>query len=347
MIDWSLEKIRKLTELVSDPESYSESKIASIMTDEFGLDFSRDAVHNKISRLNLRSLVEKPVANIMPYYNKYKETIEGLPLPKVIELNDIFYENRKKIFKILYLGDLHIPFQVDEQIQTAVNRNLNADCVVTTEVADCYSISRFNKYFSVPFEVEVDNIIRYFEFLHENFPLTFVVLSNHDRRVPKEFVKAVPPALLFLVEDNLLKVLAKPFPSILVVDQPYFQINDAVFTHAEYFSTVDMKAGSKTYSFITEWQETIGFKPFHLILQAHSHMMGCYYKGGGIKVMEGGCMTLIPDYAVQNFYSKPQTNGYIVVIQHEGITDLNLTREYVFDTPKYIPNYNPVRDKIL
>jgi hypothetical protein len=203
------------------------------MIEEFGENFSRDAVHNKILRLDLRALINRPIADIMPYYNKYRDIIESdeYTYPKVYDLaaDKVVIEFQKPKLKILYLGDPHIPFQEDEQIQTAVNRNLTADVVVTNEVADCYSISRFNKNLSIPFEVEVDNIIRYFEFLNDTFPLVFVLVGNHDKRVSKIFMKGVPPSLMFLVEENMLKLLAKPFSHIIVTEQPYLQINDAEF----------------------------------------------------------------------------------------------------------------------
>ena len=140
MIEWTFDKSKRLTELVCDPERYSESQMAKIMTDEFGEEFTRDAVHNKILRLNVRSLLDRPIPDRMPYYTAHKEAIESdEELEKIIDLkpNQIYMEIPKETLKILHLGDPHIPFQNDEQIQTAMNRNASADIVVTTEVIDC------------------------------------------------------------------------------------------------------------------------------------------------------------------------------------------------------------------
>jgi hypothetical protein len=341
MIDWTFDKSRRLTELVCDPEDYSESEIAKIMTDEFGEEFSRDAVHNKIIRLSARTLLDRPVTDIMPYYSKYKDIIESEdPIEKTFEIpqNQMSVELPKDKLTILHLGDLHIPFQSDDQIQTAMNRHASADIVLTTEVLDCYSISRFNKNLSVPFEVEVDNAVRYFETLSENFPLTIVTSGNHDKRIDKAFMKGVPPALLWLVKGSILKLLARPFPNIIVAESPVLQINDAVFAHAEFFSKVDLKAAMNVREFLNEWKDTLNLRNFRLVVESHTHMLGATYRSGNMKIMESGCLCKVPDYSVAGFYSKPQTNGYLVIVQKDGKTDFNLTREYSFPTEKYVPN---------
>ncbi len=339
MIEWTFDKSKRLLELVCDPEDYSESQMAKIMTQEFGEEFTRDAVHNKIIRLNARTLLDRPVPNIMPYYSKYKEIIESEEaVDKAFDLghNQMVVEIPKEKLTILHLGDLHIPFQNDEQIQTAMNRNATADIVLTTEVLDCYSISRFNKNLSVPFEVEVDNAVRYFEVLSENFPLTIVTSGNHDKRIDKAFMRGVPPALLWLIKGSILKLLARPFPNIIVAETPVLQINDAIFAHAEYFSTVDMKAGVNVRNFLNEWKDVLDLRNFHLVVESHTHMLGATYRSG-VKVMESGCLCKVPDYSVAGFYAKPQTNGYLTIVQKNGITDFNLTREYSFPTEKYTP----------
>ncbi len=342
MIDWTFDKSRRLTELVCDTERYSESQIAKMMTDEFGEEFTRDAVHNKILRLNVRTLLDRPIPDRMPYYTAHKDVIEGREEEpeKVLELkpNQMFVDLQRENLKILHLGDPHIPFQNDEQIQTAMNRNASADVVVTTEVIDCYSISRFNKNLSVPFEVEVDNAVRYFETLSENFPLTIVTSGNHDKRIDKAFMRGVPPALLWLVKGSILKLLAKPFPNIIVSETPVLQINDAVFAHAEFFSKVDLKAAMNVRDFLNEWRETLDLRNFRLVVESHTHMVGATYRSGNMKIMESGCLCKVPDYAVMGFYGKPQTNGYLVINQKNGVTDFNTTREFVFPTEKYTPD---------
>ncbi len=343
MIDWDMKKTARLLELKHDGSGYSEYEIADMMTEEFGTEFTRDAVHNKITRLQEReqSLTRRPVTDIMPYYSKYKDIIESDDvIAKTFELqpNQMCIEIPKEKLTILHLGDLHIPFQHDEQIQTAMNRHASADIVVTTEVIDCYSISRFNKNLSIPFEVEVDNAVRFFETLSQDFPLTIVTSGNHDKRIDKSFMKGVPPALLWLVKGSILKLLARPFPNIVVAESPVLQINDAVFAHAEYFSKIDLKAAINVRTFLQEWQDTLDLRNYRVVVESHTHMLGATYRSGNMKIMESGCLCKVPDYSVAGFYSKPQTNGYVVIVQKGGVSDFNLTREYAFPTEKYTPD---------
>jgi hypothetical protein len=272
LIEWNTFRKRRLVELVSHEEGFSEREIADALTLEWGINVTRDAVHNKIRDLDIRSYEDKPVTDPMPYYNKYRDIYEdeSVVIPKTFTLdNGVFLGDKKEKLRILYIGDLHIPFQVDSQIQEAINRNLNADMVVTTELMDCYSVSRFNKEMSIPLEVEIDNTVRYLEYLSETFPCTIVMLGNHEARVGREFYKNTNPSLLFLVENNILKVLSKPFKNVIVVEQPYVQINDAVFVHAEKFSAVDLKAGVGVYNFLNEWKESLNLQDFRLCVQSH------------------------------------------------------------------------------
>jgi hypothetical protein len=342
MIDWEPGKVNRLSELANDPENFSESQIAKVMSDEFGEIFTRDAVHNKLNRLEDQTvLLDKPRPE-MPYFSKYEDVIKGEATQKVFDIDGSYVEFMKDRLKILHLGDPHIPFQIDEQIQTAVNRNKTSDLVVTVEVADCYSVSRFNKNLSIPLEFEIDYVLRYFEFLNESFPLTIVLVGNHQKRISKELMKKIHPSLLFLLDGDLMTKLAKPFGRIAVCKSPILQINDTIFTHAETFSRVDLKSGVGVYQMIQEWKNTLNLHDYHCLIQSHTHMLGATYRGGHCKIMESGCLCYVPDYAVENFYSKPQTNGYIVIVQNSGIVDMNLTREFTFGSPVYKPNWNPV-----
>jgi hypothetical protein len=350
-IEWTSDKVKRLLELLSDPNNFSESDIANTLSEEFKEVFSRDAVHNKKLRVQVDgvgdNLVSKPIPE-MPYWSKYKDIIMGDALPKNVELLDKQCSMivDKDNLKILHLGDLHIPFQLDEQVQLAANRNRTADIVLSTEISDFYSLSRFNKNLDIPLEREIDEVLRYYEFLNETFPLSIIMAGNHSKRVVREFMKVVNPSLFFLINSNMLNILAKPFPRVVTTPSVLFQINDAIFTHYETFSRTDMKSAVNVYQVVNEWKEVLGLLDYRCIVQSHTHMMGTSYRHD-CKIMESGCLCTVPDYAVQGFYSKPQSNGYVVVVQKDGKTDFNLTREYVFPTPKYIASFNPTGGGVL
>jgi hypothetical protein len=337
-MDWSLKAERRLRELVCGPEDYSESQMAGILEEELGGEYTRNMVHSKIGRLDLTELESKPITPWMPYYDKYKEYYvnEGKePEKKIIQLLFPYkLDIKDRDLQILSLNDLHIPFCCFSQVEEACNLQAAADILVVTEIMDCFSISRFNKPLSVPMELEIDNTIRLLEFFSSRFPLIIIPQVNHELRVEKAFLKDINPSLLFLVESNMLRRLAAPFPNIVVISNWFLQINDAILAHSEKFSKVELKAGVTVSEFFEAWREPLGLNPIHIIAQSHTHRLGSVYRGR-VKIMETGCMAEVPQYAVAKMLGRPQNNGFCVIVQKKGLSDLNLSREYYLESPKY------------
>ena len=346
MFSWESDATGRLIELVSADEK--PGRIAEILSEEYGTTVTRDAVYARTRILResgaFTVLSDKPKSVLMPYYEKYRDVYESDSDPDktiVVPKNNVVQFSIKPRLKILHLGDLHVPFEVEEQVQMAVNMSATADICVASEISDFYSISRFNKNFSIPLEVEIDKVIRLYEFLSKRFPYVFVIQANHDNRVGKQF-NTLPPALALLVKtSNMMKYLARPFANIAVVDQWFLQINDTVFAHAEAFSTVDMKVGVKVRDWMRDWTDALGLQPFRCIVQGHVHQLGVTYRNG-TKIIESGCLCYQPDYSVERLYARPQVNGYVEVVQEHGNTNFELTREHRFETPVYKQRYNPV-----
>ena len=346
MVQWNSGITKRLIELVS--RDVEPDKIAQSLTEEYGILVTRDAVYAKTRLLRnegvFTDLVDTPKSVLMPYYERYREIYEGADDPdKIIDVpkNNVIQFSIRPRLKILHLGDMHIPFEVEDQVQEAVNMGATADICVASEISDFYSISRFNKNFSIPLEVEIDKIIRLYEFLSSKFPYVFVIQANHDNRVGRQFTD-LPPALALLVKtSNMLKYLARPFANIAVVDQWYIQINDTIFAHAEAFSSVDMKVGVKVRDWMRDWTEALDLQPFRCIVQGHVHQLGVTYRNG-TKIIESGCLCYQPDYSVERLYARPQVNGFVEVVQDHGRTNFELTREHRFETPVYKARYNPV-----
>ena len=346
MISWNKDITNRLIELVSNDISVIE--IGRILTQEYEVDISKDAITSKIRALRnsgaFSVLVDKTKTILMPYFEKYREIYESDSYPeKQIEIpsNNVIQMNWKPRLKILCLGDLHIPFEVEEQIQQAVNMSATADICIASEISDFYSISRFNKNFSIPLEVEIDKIIRLYEFLALKFSYVFVIQANHDIRVGKQFTD-LPQALALLVKtNNMLKFLARPFSNIAVTDQWFLEINDTIVSHADAFSSVDMKVGVKVRDWMRDWTEALDLQPFRCIVQGHVHQLGVTYRNG-TKIIESGCLCYQPDYSVERLYARPQVNGFVSIVQDHGRTNFELSREHRFETPVYKARYNPV-----
>lgn len=305
---------------------YSESEIAAIISDELGIEISRNVVHGRIYRSKRSSGLElKPRPN-MPYFDKYAPYFlkERPPEPKVV------YDFSKGPLKILVLNDLHTPWQYQEALERAIVENKSADVVVMSEVSDLYSLTSFAKYQHSSFELEVEEIIRIFEFFNETFPVTYIVSCGHDRRLPRHILSKIRTDLSFLVDTDLMNVLARPFPNIVTIPQPWFAINDALFSHLEkHSSVVPMRSVAKTHTWFQSWKSHIKIEPYKLLVQAHSHHSGLINLPDA-QLVESGCLQSIPEWVIRRAPTLPWTWGWVVVYQEDGITNLNETRLVVY-----------------
>jgi len=306
---------------------YSESEIAAIISDELGIDVSRNVVHGRIYRSKRSSGLELKPRPSMPYFDKYAAYFlkEVLPEPKVM------YDFSRGPLKILVLNDVHSPFQHEAALENAISSNKSADVVVTSEVSDMYSRTSFAKDKHVLFEHEIEEIIRYFEFLSENFPVSFVVNAGHDKRLASYVTKKISTDMLFLIETDLLKLLATPFPNVIAIPDVYYQIGDALFTHLDkHSSCIPMRAAAKAHEWLQNWKSHLKLKPYRVLVQAHGHHSGII-NYPNYQLVETGCLQQIPSWVMRKLPMLPWVHGHCVVYQHNGITDRNATRVVVYE----------------
>ena len=305
---------------------YSESEIAAIISDELGIDVSRNVVHGRIYRSKRSSGLELKPRPSMPYFDKYAPYFlkEVLPEPKVM------YDFSRGPLKILVLNDLHSPWQKQEALEQAVVENKSADVLITSEITDLYSLTSFAKYQHVSFETEVEEIVRLFEFFSETFPVTYVVSCGHDQRLPRYVLSKIKTDLLFLVDTDLMAMLARPFSNIVTIPENYYQVGDAVFSHLEIHSSViPMRSAVKSHAWFQGWKAHLNIEPYRLLVQAHSHHSGLVNLPD-VQLVESGCLQSIPKWVLRKSPSLPWTWGWVVVYQNDGVTNLNETRLVVY-----------------
>jgi len=303
----------------------SESEIATVLSDETELDISRNVVHGRIYRnKSVSKLGDKPHL-IMPYFSKYADYYNG----KLSPVEKVDYDYSSGPLKILVLNDLHVPFQHEAALEQALSNNRSADIVITSEVADMYSLTSFAKYQHVPFDFEVEEIIRWFEFLNENFPATYVLHAGHDRRLSRYVLSRIRSDLLFLVETDLLDLLARPFSNVVVVPDIKYSINDAIFTHFDISSSIPMRSAIRAHEWLREWKEHFDIPPYKLLVQAHTHKSGIINLPG-VQLVESGCFQTVPEWVFRKFPTQSWVHGYCVVFQNDGTTNLDGTRVCVY-----------------
>lgn len=318
---------RRMLEL--DYQGIAHTDVAKTLSDEYpniGILFTEDMIRNRLKRAKRVQLKDFPQTVLMPYFEKYRNVIEGnTPIPQKIVVPDMSSGRAK----ILHISDAHIPFQDDSALEFAVQTNLAANVVVEGgDINDCYALSRFEKEVNVPFEQEIEGILRHNEWLSTAFPdVPIIQLSgNHHKRIRRSV--EYPQSLNFLYDRDFYTTMASPFPNILAVNNWYYQINDAIFAHDEQASSVDGKSVVNLYQYLQESWEFLGLRPFRVIVQAHTHQVAVTYRYGR-KLMESGAMCRAMPYSYSSSrYKKPQACGYVTVIQRDGVSVLNECREH-------------------
>lgn len=334
---------RRLVELSAEladlTASEREAETARVMNEEYahvvGSKFSPDKVRNRLKRIKFDQLGDRPVTVLMPNFDRFRDIIDGTVQapPKVVNGRTLAQHQawmRAGTHKTLCVSDLHIPLTDEAALQEAVNRNLTASLVVLNgDTLDCYAISTFAKTEEIPIHQELDMACRLFEWLSDTFPDAFVVctIGNHEDRVTRRIKPAIPSGLEFLVNTNVLHLLARPFPNIVVLDDFFVQQADAIYAHAE--ATGDTGGGPavRTAEWFAERRDELDLEPFRVVIQAHTHKCSVTHRSAW-RAIESGAMCLPQPYARTTKVRHPHQNGYVVVVQKDGKMDPYLTREF-------------------
>lgn len=336
-MNWSRhpELYKTLLELQS--KKYTQTLMASRLAVEFPDLFSSPPTRNMVknalasAREQAKYLKNSPIADPTPYITKYKEYLTGdtLVQKNTETLNRILNKSKRKI---LVISDIHLPFVDEEKLQKAVDLNRTADMVVIAgDLLDGYSISRWRKELDVPFQQEIDHGLRFLEYLANTFPWVRIIHGNHDDRAMKMIRDALPPALLFLVDSDPLNFITRPFENVEYVDNWYTQIGDCVIAHQERSSSYEGRPAVLLSDFFETkgWQRRLGMDEIRTYITGHTHQVAATYKEDR-KFIEVGCMAKIMNYALDSkAVMRPPLNGFVTLIQNDGLSDFNETREYI------------------
>ena len=313
---WTPEITKRLIELAAQRRAYgapNATEMSSILAEEFGVFFTKDAINNKIRREGF-SEPEQPV--FMPYYQKYIEGIQNPP-KKIAGLS---LSGRKKI---LHLCDFHTPYQDYVAISQAVNMAAGADAVVMSEVMDLESQSSFTIFKPAPLEEEIETTLALLEYISGKFPVVYILASNHDLRVQRRIAKLLPGELQRLIDDiNIIELLSRPFANIIPINNWWLKIGDVLFCHASQSTQISMKSASELDTYFLSHNVM-----FRVLIQAHTHSLGVLYRNGR-KLFEGGMLCKVLDYYKAKPSKSAWTQGFVVVELEDGQAILDRCREY-------------------
>ncbi len=335
-MSWTDKMKRRLLELQTRRilnGSPTESQIAETLSEEFDVVISKNAVHGRLWRLGQEVAAHVAPPPFMPFYKKYSGLINDCNItnkPPGIDLSGLN--------KILHISDLHIPFQNNEAIETALNLGATCDTMVVSELMEFSSLSSFTDVNKFPIEEEIETTLSFLEMISPRFENIFIVSGNHDARVKRTLAKSLPDTLHRLVRDwDMLQLLARPFPNIHVVGNWWFQLGHVIFCHASKSSTISMRAAVDVNNYFLENAKLLGVGPYNVLVQAHTHSLGVVYRGNA-KIFESGAMCKVMPWYLSSPRKTIWTTGFIILELANGVPILNLCREYVLDAEAMLPD---------
>jgi len=246
--------------------------------------------------------------------------------------------------RICVAGDFHAPFFDPAAVATLIaDEGPRTDTlIISGDVIDHYSVSRFVPYERVTIEQEIAGADALLGKLSAAFPDVLIVEGNHDKpRFEKQIRSLLSPEMMHCIElltgGNLSIVhwLAKRYPNIRFAPQQagryklgwLTQVGDLIVSHAEKFSRVPGAALRQIDEGLTDFEQVYDLKPWRVLIQAHTHQLGVFPFKADRLLVEGGAMCLSHGYQMTaRMGGRPQRIGYVTLEQTHGVTDINSVR---------------------
>jgi len=244
--------------------------------------------------------------------------------------------------RILVIPDLHIPFHEPEMLADMIAREEgNVDvAIMIGDVGDAYSLSRYAKYESVPYDYEWAEVTNVMQTLSETFPEVRVIVGNHDARLRKAIAAHLNPdmveAITTMTGGTLcpLTALARRYPNVSIANHPVPNsditidwltvIGDALLAHPEKYSRVPGSALRAFEEWASDNSAAIGLDNIKLLVMGHTHTMAILPWRSSSLLVECGCLCRTQSYMTgARIGGRPQRRSYVWFEQENGITDMN------------------------
>lgn len=246
------------------------------------------------------------------------------------------YDEINGVDRVLVLSDLHIPFHLEDDILSIVNKykDMVSTIIFAGDILDCFSVSSFPKDYHLPLTSELSIASNFLKKIDRLTPGVRKVLffGNHEYRFHRYLAKQ-DFAISAFFDTNILNILKTgftyrtvenkkktvfPLPdSFEIVDSWFYQYRDSIFAHPSNFSRVPMKTAHNTYLYF----KNNGYD-FNAVCIGHTHKLGNFFIGDTL-VTELGCLCQTMDYANRgNINYTPQSNGYGLYTYKNGKIDV-------------------------
>jgi predicted phosphodiesterase len=250
-----------------------------------------------------------------------------------------------KLFKVISISDLHIPFVNDAVIKDMMEKHSDADIlVVNGDLLEQYSVSKWPKSKGVVLKHEYQIAVKYIKMFASQFKKVVLTRGNHDERVAKYFASNIDPGISFLTHPDPLERISNgfdftdtgEFKQIHSFDNVFYfgglcgwyaKVGKTIFAHPSGGSGVPMRTGVNVTNYFIEKED------FDCVVCAHTHKLGAIVYKGKL-IIEQGCACIPMDYeADSKMQYGQQSFGYAVIYMNaKGEVDFDKSRPVYYGT---------------
>jgi predicted phosphodiesterase len=290
-----------------------------MIIDDFGVDYWNALTDIETERERLFNMISKEYAHI------------GNP--------------KGKLFKVVSISDLHIPFVNDAVVKDMLEKHSDADILVLNgDLLEQYSVSKWPKSKGIVLKHEYQIAVKYIQLFAKHFKRVVLTRGNHDERVAKYFSTNLDPGVSFLTHPDPLERIAKgfdftpdgTFAQIHKFDNvSYFgglcgwwaKVGKTIFAHPSGGSGVPMRTGINVANYFFQKED------FDCVVLGHTHKLGSIVYKGKL-VIEQGCACIPMDYeADSKMQYGQQSFGYAVIYMNsKGEVDFDKSRPVYYGT---------------
>jgi len=186
--------------------------------------------------------------------------------------------------------------------------------------------------------------------LSEHFRQVSIIRSNHDSRARKLIAEQLPIEMVEYLDIvapsamDPLQFLTHGLNNVEIVAAPksghaefgfLCQIGDAVFTHAETYSTIPGRAVGNVAQWLKSFAEPEGIvhSSVRCVVHGHTHQGATQVGNFGVLQIEGGCLCEDEEYigSPKIRTPRPWSLGWTVILQDSGRTDFRDSRFKPFE----------------
>lgn len=249
----------------------------------------------------------------------------------------------------IVISDLHYPDVRMDFIQRICGEHAGCRLVIAGDINDMEAFGRWDvKTWGLPSLKDLlagtDALL---EHLTRYFPEIYLMMGNHDLRLPRKAGKVAGPDFYWLTQEFLLhayqqrhgihlchrvgkKENGRDVPSLFYTHQ----IGDCVISHVETAGKPVGRGAERAHDVLIGLQEPLGLEPFRVLLHAHTHKQAYFrHPLTGIHLYELGCLCDVPTYHFHDPKYGPIRHGYYRLVQYNDITSLNESRLVCLDEP--------------